>query len=298
MSNVGYNAKGGASYTFAEKHSVYGNAGVYSRQPYHDNIYLNYTNAVNPLTSNEDIVGLELGYGFKSSIFSANVNAYRTSWKNRVVTSSNTANANTGITGLNPGDLYYKTNLGVEQIHSGVELDFVARPTNNLDIKGFASFGDWVYANDVVTRYFDENLNILKEEAEDVDGGMVGDAAQTTWGLGAKYQIFKNFSIDADWRNYSNLYANVGAVKENLMLPDYDLVDAGISYRMFVGKEKKDNLNFRVNMNNVFDEVYLSELTSNTQAEAGDDTFNGINTSNRGFFGWGRTWNVTVRYNF
>ncbi len=298
VSNVGYNAKGGASYTFAEKHSVYGNAGVYSRQPYHDNIYLNYTNAVNPLTSNEDIVGLELGYGFKSSIFSANVNAYRTSWKNRVVTSSNTANANTGITGLNPGDLYYKTNLGVEQIHSGVELDFVARPTNNLDIKGFASFGDWVYANDVVTRYFDENLNILKEEAEDVDGGMVGDAAQTTWGLGAKYQIFKNFSIDADWRNYSNLYANVGAVKENLMLPDYDLVDAGISYRMFVGKEKKDNLNFRVNMNNVFDEVYLSELTSNTQAEAGDDTFNGINTSNRGFFGWGRTWNVTVRYNF
>ena len=127
---------------------------------------------------------------------------------------------------------------------------------------------------------------------------MVGDAAQTTWGLGAKYQIFKNFSIDADWRNYSNLYANVGAVKENLMLPDYDLVDAGISYRMFEKKKKKDNLNFRVNMNNVFDEVYLSELTSNTQAEAGDDTFNGINTSNRGFFGWGRTWNVTVRYNF
>jgi outer membrane receptor protein involved in Fe transport len=152
----------------------------------------------------------------------------------------------------------------------------------------------------------------LSETLVDVDGGKVGDAAQTTWGLGVKYDIVKRFSIDADWRNYDNLYSNVGAVKENLELPSYDLVDAGISYKMLVGKDKKDSVNFRVNINNVFDEIYLSELTSNikvtdnissTNAALGTyqskgRVFNGIADGNQGFFGFGRTWNIAIRYNF
>ena len=117
-------------------------------------------------------------------------------------------------------------------------------------------------------------------------------------GLGAKYQIFKNFSIDADWRTYDKLYANVAATKDNLELPSYDLVDAGISYKMFVGKGYKNSINFRFNMNNVFNEVYLSELNSATATTDTSTNYNGINVSNRGFFGLGRTWNVSVRYNF
>ena len=66
----------------------------------------------------------------------------------------------------------------------------------------------------------------------DVDGGKVGDAAQTTWGLGAKYEVLRGLSVDADWRTYDELYASVGAVKDNLLLPTYDLVDAGVSYKL------------------------------------------------------------------
>lgn len=309
VSNIGYNVKGGTSYTIAEKHTVYGNAGVYSRQPYHDNVYLNFTNAINPLTSNEDVLGLELGYGFKSNIFSANVNAYRTSWKNRVVSTSTILDEDTtiGTTNLLAGELIYNSSQNEEQLHQGVELDFSVRPISTLRINGFASFGDWTYKGNAIQTTFDEFQNPLEVLNTDIDGGKVGDAAQTTWGLGARYEILKNFSIDADWRNYSNLYANIPAAKENLELPDYDLVDAGISYKLFVGKEKKDNLNFRINMNNVFDEVYLSEITASRSsgnvggifpANDTDPNFNGINVKNQGFFGWGRTWNVTVRYNF
>ena len=315
VSNIGYNVKAGGSYSIGNNHSVFVNAGYYSRQPYHDNIYLNFTNEVNPLTSNEKILGLEAGYNYKSKMFSASINSYRTAWKDRVVSSSRVVTAATqviGTTTLVQGDLYYISNLGVEQVHTGLELDFVFKPFSTLDVKGFASVGNWEYNGKSTTRQTDENQNLLSETLVDVDGGKVGDAAQTTWGLGVKYDIVKRFSIDADWRNYDNLYSNVGAVKENLELPSYDIVDAGISYKMLVGKDKKDSVNFRVNINNVFDEIYLSELTSNikvtdnissTNAALGTyqskgRVYNGIADGNQGFFGFGRTWNVAVRYNF
>jgi hypothetical protein len=61
-------------------------------------------------------------------------------------------------------------------------------------------------------------------------------------------------------------------------------------------------------MNNVFDEVYLSEITgtpimanatlgTGTYASAGR-TYKGIADDNQGYFGFGRTWNFTLRYNF
>lgn len=311
ISNVGYNVKGGAAYNFADKHSVYANAGFYSRQPYHDNIYLNYTNQVNPLTENEKVLGLEAGYTYKSKLFTASLNGYRTTWEDRVVTTS-TVQAADGTIGTTPvlaGDVIFTSNQGVKQVHSGLELDFVVKPLATLDIKGFASFGNWEYEGKAISRKFDENLNLLLENETDLDGGKVGDAAQTTYGLGVRYEIFERFSIDADWRNYDNLYANVAA-KDNLELPSYDLVDAGISYKMLVGKEKQNSVNFRFNMNNVFDEVYLSELTSNIKTDAfisgtsgptyqsAGRVYKGVADGNFGFFGLGRTWNFTIRYNF
>lgn len=311
VNNIGYNVKGGAAYNINEQHVIFGNAGYYSRQPYHDNIYLNFTNQVNPLTENEKVLGLEAGYTFKSKIFTASLNAYRTTWEDRVVTTSAVLTSNTtiGTTDLLSGDIVISANQGVKQIHSGLELDFVLKPMQKLDVKGFASVGNWEYKGDAVRRRFDENLNILDETLTDNDGGKVGDAAQTTWGLGTKYEIFERFSIDADWRNYDDLYANVVA-KNNLQLPSYDLVDMGISYKMLVGKEKQNSINFRLNINNLFDEVYISELTSNIKTnafisgnsgptyESTGRIYRGIADGNQGFFGLGRTWNFTLRYNF
>jgi hypothetical protein len=311
VNNIGYNFKAGTSYSPDSNSSFYLNTGYYSRQPYHDNIFLNYTNEVNPLTSNEKVLGLEAGYTFKSKNFTANFNAYRTSWEDRVVSSSRVvtnATETVGTTILTQGDLIYKSNLGVKQLHSGLELDFVYKPIKDLGIKGFASVGDWKYNGNSNTRETDENQNLLKETLVDVDGGRVGDAAQTTWGLGLDYKISKNFSFDTDWRTYDKLYANSGAIKENLMLPTYDLVDAGVNYKIFVGRDKKDTVLFRLTMNNVFDEVYLSELSgtpikadaklgTGTYASAGR-TFKGIADANQGYFGFGRTWNFSLRYNF
>ena len=288
VDNLGYNAKAGLSYKISEAHAFYVNTGYYNRQPYHDNIYLNFTNQVNPLTENEKIFGLEAGYGFKSSMFSANVNLYRTSWNDRVVSSSNIVD----------DVLQFTTNFGTEQLHSGVEVDFKLKPIADLSINGQFSVGNWEYKGEATTQVADEDRNILSFETVDYDGGKVGGAAQLSGGLGFAYKINQKFSIDSDWRYYDNLYSDVGAVKENLKLPSYNLLDAGITFRVPLGADKLKQLKIRGNINNLLDTEYLSTLTTANFAEAGDELYKGIAVSNQGYFGWGRTWNVTLRYEF
>ena len=290
VSNVGYNAKTGVAWDLGADGTIFFNAGYYSRQPYHDNIYLNFTNQVNPLTSNETIVGLEAGYSYSSPNFSTNVNVYRTSWADRVVTSFNVQN----------DVVTFTTNEGVEQLHQGIEVDFRAKPQPDVPytLTGFVSVGDWRYVGEAISRVTDEDQNVLDTFSNDVDGGEVGDAAQFTAGLGIDLQIAERFSMDSDLRFYDNLYADVGAVKENLKVPSYHVVDMGMSYKMYVGDDG-DSINFRLNINNLFDRVYINELRTNIAA--GDGTgvlYNGIDTANQGYFGMGRTWNVGLRYKF
>ena len=289
VDNVGYNAKAGAAWN-AWGGKVFVNAGYYSRQPYHDNIYLNYTNQINPLTTNETIIGLEAGYTYSSPNFSTNVNLYRTSWADRVVTSFN----------VQDDVVIFTTNEGVEQLHQGVEWDFRWKPQPDMpyNLTGFLSVGDWVYQGSVVNRVVDEDQNVIDTFESDVDGGKVGDAAQFTAGMGIDVQLAERWSMDSDIRFYDNLYADVGAVKENLKVPSYHVVDMGMSYKMYVG-EDSNSLNIRLNINNLFDRVYINELRTNIAA--GDGTgvlYDGIDTANQGYFGLGRTWNVGLRYRF
>ena len=288
VDNFGYNAKAGVGFGLGENGQAYVNAGYYSRAPYFDNIYLNYTNRINPNTSNETIIGLELGYVYEVENFSARVDVYRTSWADRVTASSY----------VSDDALFYEISEGVSQLHQGVELEFFAKPQPEMPytIKGFLSIGDWIYEGDAITRVQDEDQNVLSTELEDVDGGKVGDAAQFTAGLGLDIDLAERLSFDTDVRFYDDLYANVGAVKENLELPSYHIFDMGLSYKMFVND---GTLDVRLNINNVFDNVYISELRSAIAAGEGTGVlYDGIDTANQGYFGLGRTWNVGLRYNF
>lgn len=291
VDNFGFNVKSGLGYFLDsdDKHKMYANVGYYSRQPFQDNIWTNFTNQINQYAENEKIFGVELGYAFKSPKFSANVDLYRTNWKGRVGSSSR----------VEDGIVITTITSGQEQTHIGAELSFSAKPVDGFKFRGFVSVGDWQYVGQVISFDRNEDTNAISNETEvDVDGGKVGDAAQFTAGLGIDVNLAERLSFDADWRMYDNLYANVGAVKENLELPSYDLVDMGVSYKMLLGKNRDKSLAFRANVNNVFSEVYLSDLRTANTAEAGDETWNGINVNNQGYFGFGRTWNLSLKYKF
>jgi outer membrane receptor for ferrienterochelin and colicin len=233
-----------------------------------------------------------MGYNYKSEFFSANVNLYSTNWKDRVDGSSDVVD----------NVLTIKETTGQSQYHKGVEVDFIANVTKQFRVKGFLSAGDWEYVGEVISRTLDEDRNVKGvPEVVDVDGGKVGDAAQFSIGLGIDYNILDELSIDSDYRFYDNLYSNVSAVKQNLKLPSFGLLDFGVSYRLGLGDEKSKSLHFRANVNNVLDIEYLSELRTNYTAgheKATGITYKGVDTGNSGYFGLGRTWNVSIRYNF
>lgn len=304
VNNLGYNLKLGGAFNINDNNKVFANAGYYSRQPYHDDLFTNnrYSNQLNPFADqNQDITGLEAGYQFKSQYFKANVNVYHTIWDNRILFGADDVD-NDGVDDL------FSQSSPAKQVHSGAELELFAYPTNGLAIQGFASYGDWKYEGDVTTNDYDDLGNLVAAgNTKYIDGVEIGNVAQFTAGFGATYTIVKNFKVDANANYYDRIFGNtdLGSSqwedvdnKGAIELPSYVTVDAGLSYKWMLGEEKQNNLQFRFNLNNVFDEYFIERSRDNNHLEAGDDSWNGVNTSNRVRLGYGRTWNFSVRYNF
>ena len=293
---MGGNIKGGINLNIDQNNNVFVNTGYYSKQPLFSAVYPNFNNNdINEGLTNEKILGLEFGYGYTSARYRVNVNLYRTSWKDRFFRQSRT------------GQDGYIDFAGIEQIHKGVELEGSMR-FGKFRFDGMLSVGDWQYKGDVTGTEYDDNNNVVGTAGETfyLDGVKVGDAAQLTGRWAVNYEISDGFKVDLSQRYVDNNYAAIDAgsfdTRNNqgsLELPGYSLIDAGVSYR-FDLKGEKNSINLRVNVNNVADELYISDSQTNYHLgdRGNDDTFMGINTSNRVYWGFGRTWNASVRFNF
>jgi outer membrane cobalamin receptor len=331
---LGGDVKAGVNYNINKNHNFFANAGFYSKQPFFNAVFAGNINVVNKDITNEKIKGLELGYGFRSSKFNANVNVYRTTWDDRFLNSSTSAIDADGLLST-PTVRGYAFLSGVSQIHKGAELDFTFKPFSKLSFNGMFSYGDWSYGNSTVkSQYFREDTNapllvpvsltqtdpnLQYKTEQNISGLKVGDAAQMTASLGATLEVVERLKVDANYRYADNLYASLDpskfttqaiVSKGTLKLPSYGLMDAGLSYKMLVGKDKANTVNFRINVNNVLDKVYIAESRTNIFAddyvtgtsgptyESAGKTYNGVATANQVFFGFGRTWNFGINYNF
>ncbi len=291
---IGGNIKGGINWNIDEKNNIYVNYGDYSKQPFFDAIFQNYRNDINPNPRNEKVVSYELGYGYRSDNFTANINYYRTQWRDRFLRVSYENDE---------GEEGFADIQGIEQLHTGIELDFTYDVSDKLSFVGMASIGDWNYARTVSGTAFDNNTTPIGIATLYLDGVKVGDAAQTTARLGFNLDVTENFSIDYSHRYADRLYARINAedfdAADNdgsLELPSYFLADLGMSYD-FNFKNDTD-LGVRLNINNLFNTEYISESLTNRFYNATSGVYRGVDGSNKVFFGFGTTWNFTVRYNF
>ncbi|GAA3632827.1 TonB-dependent receptor [Flavivirga jejuensis] len=298
VNNPGFNVKAGGAYIINSNHKVFVNTGYYSRQPFHSDLFLNDRNGnelIMPEVENQKITGLEAGYQFGSEKVSANLNIYYTIWDNRTLLDDN---------GEDQGDPAFRLfqTQGVKQIHSGIELEVFTRPMDNLRVNGFLAIGDWKFDGDGLRRTFDEAGTITDPGTlVNLDGVKVGGAAQFTTGVFTSYEFLPRLSVDGTWNLYNDLYSQGETTVSSppIELPSYDTVDLGLSYRWLVGENDKNSLQFRVNINNAFDEVYIESINGNTAASTNpSENYKGVNTSNRGRFGYGRTWNFSMRFNF
>lgn len=291
----GGNIKGGINVNINEANNVFVNAGYYSKQPLFDAVFLNFVNDVNPDLTNEKILGVEVGYGLNLGDFRTKINLYRTSWKDRFVSLGiETSDGDEGNANIN----------GVEQVHLGVEIEANYRASEIVQFNGMLSLGDWEYAGNPTGSALDDDRNIIDPNVTlYLDDVKVGDAAQFTSNLEMIVRPVENLKLSANWFTAARLYAflqpedfNTPDHQGSLRLPSYNLFDAGAYYTFKFGGSNQIGL--AVNVNNIFDTEYIAESLTNTFVRDGDSTYNGISTRNKAFFGFGRTWNVSARYNF
>ena len=88
--------------------------------------------------------------------------------------------------------------------------------------------------------------------------------------------------------------------RKALQLPSYNLFDLGLSYKLRL-RDNKYSFTFRGNVYNLFDTTYISESYTSVFAwdsDATGITYKGIDTGNKVYFGFGRTWAASVSFNF
>lgn len=314
---VGYNVKGGLNFNIDEHNNVFGNAGYYSKQPFLNAVYPNNKNYLNPNLTNEKILGFELGYGYRASWLNANVNAYRTDWKDRFLRRTQQINPGGGLPIVNA----YANIQGIEEIHQGIEFEAKSKINEIITINAMFAAANWYYKGNASGTLFNETNEPIDDQGNVVASGLagvrtlyldnikVGNAAQMTGSLGFTLSPVRDFKFDAAYRYINNLYANLNvldfsdqakASKGALELPSYGLFEVGASYK-FRLPNKKQSFTVRANVYNLLNTYYIQNSYTNTFAGEKYSTgveYKGIDTGNQVFFGFGRTWSTTVSYNF
>lgn len=308
---LGWTVKGGANYNLNEHHNVFANIGYISRAPFYTGVFLNAntSNATNPDAVNEKTFSVEIGYGFRSSIFTANVNVYRTAWMDKTMARSTDINLSDGTS-----DRWSINMQGVDALHQGVELDFIIRPIERVQINGMFSIGDWKW-NSLATGYFYNSAGqpLAKSDGTlasavgaedhaksiiDLDGVRVGNSAQTTFSLGATVEPLKGLHIGGDYtfwgRNYADFSISANDLNFNTTkeyetpwrIPSAGELDLNLNYRFKMGKL---GAGIYANVNNVLDNI--------TIADALDGADHDWKTA-RVFYRFGRTYSVRLKINF
>jgi iron complex outermembrane recepter protein len=295
----GYQAKGGANYNLNDNHNVFANVGYFEKAPFFNAVFLNNQNLPNVNAENEKILSYELGYGYRASNLSANVNLYRTTWKDRSFTRR--------VLGQNPNEPLFANLLGVDALHQGIEVDFKYQPIRAITFTGMVSVGDWTWLNDLdAVEVVDPNTQQVVQtiSAIKMAGLKVGDAPQTTAAIGLDVNVIEGLKLGVDYNYYARYYSEFNPInlpnnRETTpwMVPDYSLVDFNAVYKFKVAGL---NASLIGNVNNLFDTEYISDALANYGRRTPEPNSPQFSDASNSFvyFGAGRTWTTTLRINF
>ena len=286
---LGYSIKGGANYNIDDNHNIFANIGYFSKAPFLTrNVFLSTSSTdLNADALNEKVFSAEIGYGYRSGDFSANVNIYRTSWIDKSLTGS--------ISNPDPtADRLTYNVAGLDALHQGIEIDFRYNITEKLKATGMVSLGDWKWKNDTTGQVFDESGDEIEEINVYAKDLKVTDAAQTTFALGLRYDLLPKTLIFIDYNYAANLYAQYRITdrgdptnrEDSWKVPSFGLFDLGFRHGFKIGDF---DTSITAKMNNIFNLEYV--------ADANDGSTSNYDTA-LVYYGAGRTFSVGMKFNF
>ena len=288
VSKLGATFKAGANYNMTETSNIFVNVGYLSRTPQFSNVIDNTRNAVYDELLNEKIIAFEAGYGFRSKKFSLNVNGYFTQWENRPLPF--------GFSITDPNDPTENINVnvpGMDALHMGVELDFSYRIVKQLTLEGMVSIGDWTWRSAEQVVVYDDTITF------DARGVHVGDAAQSTYAASLRYAFVKGAYVKVKYTYFDRYYSSfdpislsTGNKQDSWKIPGYGLLSVHAGYRL---RFEKSSLNFRANVFNVLNSLYISDARNNYHQDGSKDY--DANSASV-FIGQGVRFNVSLGFEF
>ncbi|MBN2615950.1 MAG: TonB-dependent receptor [Bacteroidales bacterium] len=275
-----WSVKAGANYNLSEHHNIYINGGYFTRSPYFNVVFPNYTNDINHNAKYERVLSTEVGYGYTSSKLNIRLGLYRTLWLDK------------GLT-VTLGQI--RSNIsGLDALHQGIELTTTYKPFSKLVLNGMFSLGDWRWMNNVSFKAYDDNNVYQGTYNAYLKNIHVGNAAQTTAALSAQIQVVKNMKVGVDFTYFGRNYAEFDPsyrtdstdVADAWMMPNVGLIDLNADYRFKIGKF---NASLYANLNNFLNTPYIADATDGATHDAASALV---------WYGFGRTWYFGLKIRF
>lgn len=293
----GYQFKGGAAYKLSREFNFFANGGYISRNPIFDYAINDGDGVVYNDPVNEKVTTFEAGasYYFGNTL-GLTVNYYNTSWADRTITRNVL---------LQNGDEDFIFIGGLGQTHTGIEVAATYQPLSFLKFDLGSSFGNWEYTSDVNAIYTTYENGAPVENSFDlyIDGLKVGDAPQTQAYVSASLDLFQGLSIKADYRYYTDFYANFDALTrtdegdrtQSWQIPSYGVIDLHCFYDLPLNTDEYSISAF-VHVFNALNEMYIQDATDNSRFNAFDNDHDADDAEV--FFGIPRNFNAgfTIRF--
>ena len=301
-----FQVKGGARYNLDDRLSAFANLGYVQKPPILDNV-IDYDGNVSTNPDNEKFISNEIGGEYRSDKVAIKGSYYNTQWKDRNLTKSVT----TGQGDSGDTDIIYLT--GVDQSHSGFEIESKVALHEMVDLDVAVSIGDWYFDGDAKGDYtkmeYNENNEIIGQTSEEYEYALanlkVGDMPQTSYVGGLTVKPIKGLSVQGLYRWYDNHYADWSpdsrevegdADREQVWkTPSYGKLDLHLSYKLpeIAGLD----MTIHGHLFNALDEVFIQDAVDNSKYNGYGDKLHLAHNAEV-FLGTPRSFNLGLSVNF
>ena len=267
--------KGGVMYDVSDNISVFGNFGIVEKPPIMDNV-IHYSGAVAEKTVNEQFTSFEAGLNFNSDKAALKASYYNTQWKDRNLT----RNVTTGQGSSGDTDIIFLT--GVNQSHSGFEVEGSYQVMDMLRLDMAAGFGDWYFDGDAKGDYQEfTDAGVVSTSYEyGLDKLKVGDMPQSMMVVGATVTPISGLRIQGLFNWYDNNYSDWSPASREIsggtadreqvwMAPGYSKIDLHAYYNLPMSLAGT-KLQVFAHVFNLTDALFIQDAVDNSQYNAWD----------------------------
>jgi len=301
-----FQVKGGGRYNLDDRLSAFANIGYVEKPPILDNVIDNDGN-VSQNPDNEKFISNEIGGEYKSELVAIKGSYYNTQWKDRNLTKSvQTGQGDSGDT-----DIIYLT--GVNQSHSGFEIETKVALHEMVDLDVAISVGNWFFDGDAKGDYteleYNDDNQVIGTTSTEYEYALkdlkVGDMPQTAYVGGLTIKPIKGLNVQGLYRWYDNHYSDWSPDSREVSgdadraqvwkTPSYGKLDLHLSYRL--PEVAGLDMTISGHVFNALDGVYVQDAVDNSKYNGYGDKVHAAHNAEV-FLGTPRHFNVGLAVSF